>query len=56
MADKSGWLFNGGASSFAFVGEPVRSGDKAIQKAHSNSGVVIFQVTELQSKGVSRTR
>lgn len=55
MADRTGWLFNGGASSFVFVGEPVRSGDRAIQKARSNSGAVIFQVSEPKN-GVPSTR
>lgn len=56
MADKIGWLFNGRASSFALVGEPVTVGIKTIQRAKSHSGAVIYCVTEPQSDGVSRTR
>lgn len=56
MACRTGWLFNGGASSFMFMGEPVTAGIKTIQKARSNSGALIYCVTEPQSDGVSRTR
>lgn len=56
MADRTGWLFNGGASSFALVGKPITAGIKTIQRAKSHSGAVIYCVTEPQSDGVSRTR
>lgn len=56
MADKIGWLFNGGASSFALVGEPATVGIKTIQRARSNSGAVIYGVTEPQRDGVARMR